>query len=91
MTPTERGERARAFFDDPIMKLAFADFRGYLISKIEGIDSGDHEAQHELVLQLQILKSLRAKLAQYESELTLNAAEEKQKSFIERTRKRFTP
>jgi len=91
MTPLERGERAKAFFDDPIMKSAYADFRGLIISRLESVNSGDIDAQHELVIQLQVLHGLRAKLIQYETELTVDMAQQRDREFIARAKKSFIP
>ena len=89
MTPRERAEQALKFFEDPVMKLVFVDIRDYLVSKLEKLTLPNHEAEHELILMLQLLKLFPVQLKKYIDEETVARSKIRQQKFIDSKREKL--
>jgi len=89
MTPREKAEQALRFFEEPVMKMAFVDIRDYLVSKLEKLTLPNPEAEHELILMLQLLKLFPAQLRKYVDDETVRKNKRRQDEFIEKTREKL--
>ena len=90
MTPREKAEQASRFFEEPIMKMAFVDIREYLVSKLEKLTLPNPEAEHEIILMLQILKLFPVQLRKYMDDEVKAKHKRRQEEFIEKTREKLT-
>jgi hypothetical protein len=89
MTPRERAERSEQLLADEVLKGAFDDIRANLVSKLETLPIGDVDTQHEIALMLQLLKQIRAQLAQYVQGQKLDEHKAKEEKFLAKMRERY--
>lgn len=68
MSPLERSDRAKELLENPVFKEAYGAVRTELITALETLGFNDHEAQHETVLMLQLLKRIKTKLERFVDE-----------------------
>jgi len=61
----ERANQAQRVLQDPTLQKAFEGVRMGLLQSIEATAIGDRDAQHELAISLQLLKSVRRQLERW--------------------------
>ena len=91
MSPREKSDRARQILADPVFREAMRDIRERVVAKLEAVPVTDHEAEHELVLTLQLLQRIPARFQAYADELVLEKHNEQQAAFIQRARQKLSP
>lgn len=89
MTPIEKGERAKQLLDDPVVTAVFNDLRAAIVDQIEAAPPSDIDSQHELALQLRLLKEVKLRLARYASEIAIDKHKIASERWIDRMRERL--
>lgn len=87
MTPREMADGADQLLKNPVFRAAMADVRAGLMAKIEKSDPEDVDVHHQAALMLQLCRKLETQLAQYKTQIEVDNAEQRQKSFMERLRR----
>ena len=90
MTPLERAEQARHLLQNPTLKAAFEEIRQGLVAKLEEVPMGDVDTHHEVAISLQLLKRLKTQLQRYIDDQAIDKHKQKQATFIEKMRERYT-
>lgn len=89
MNAIERGARAKELLESQTFKELHESIRNDLIARIETVAFEDIDAQHELVLMLQLHKQQRTRLQRWIDDATLEKKSEDQKNWIEKARQKF--
>ena len=89
MTPIEKGERAKQLLDDPLVTAVFSDIRAAIVNQLEAAPPSDIDSQHELALQLRLLKEVRVRFARYASEIAVDKHKRESERWIDRMREKL--
>ncbi len=65
MSPEQRAAEAQHVLENPLFKAAFDEMRAGIINQIHIVAVNDVETQHELVLMLQLLESIKGRIEQH--------------------------
>ena len=90
MTPLERADQARHLLQNPTLKAALEEIRQGLVKGIEESAMSDVDTHHEAAISLQLLKRLKQQLERYIDAQTIDQHKQKQATFMERMRERYT-
>jgi hypothetical protein len=91
MTPREKAERAQQLLTDGLFKGVLSDIRNGLVERLETVGMDDLDTQHEVAISLQLLKRIPLQLQKYIADHQMSEHMEKQRSFMDRIREKFTP
>lgn len=81
MNPEERKEYADRILNNPLWREVLEGIRADLVRAAENTSIGDHESHQAIILSLQLLRSLEAKLTQAltgDSVVAFNQKQQKQ-------------